>query len=835
MQDPLHIEQDMQHQLDALISSMANNPVLVRAAAMAKATSDPDIESQKYAVDAQIEAYARLIDKDLQATPAYQRILDRSLKDFPDDLTMAVHELELQRDALAKLNETRARITGEPGLMAVLTRLEGDWPDDYNQQLHELLQQLEALEWLRGRRLNMPGDPGLVLLVQRAEREWPNDFSMQQHEVEQQSEALASLRQLTGNSNGRPIVRHASAQAEAEWPGDYVMQLHEVEESLANGQSSDQDERFSAALQGEESTGGTRMAEIVTTYSARGLPSFRLELWHDELHKHRVINGRDMDTMLRKAEQQAAQWNEQWTTTHLRTSARQRTEKNKGLAAQLTAATAAEQVGLRDLLRSSLERNPRLDWRSMQNHSAFPQSQPAAPIVTSFTPQNISQRRPEREDLTYQPNYGLLDWLMPSRRLSKQQACADRFAADERLWKESDTSNTHKNAADQERHSEAVAAMQQQHIAAIRAWEASRDAYLERQRDDNTAWDRQRSTYESADPTAVAAYCEMVLARSPYPDAFPNECAVDFQANGVLVMDLALPPPDAIGRLKEVRYVASREALEEKYLSSADHTKLYDDVLYQVVIRTISELFRADYIHAIKAIVLNGFVTSVDLATGHETTACILSVRAGSEQFAGLNLPQLDPKACFRQLKGVGSAKLHGLTPVAPILVLSREDRRFVDSHDVTHQLDQGTNLASMDWEEFEHLIREVFALEYAANGGEVRVTQASRDGGVDAVAFDPDPIRGGKIVIQAKRYTNTVPVSAVRDLFGTVQHEGAMKGILVTTSGFGPDALEFASNKPLSLIDGRQLLGLLAKHGHRAKIDLVEARRTMTQQRQFL
>ncbi|MEH2489481.1 restriction endonuclease [Bradyrhizobium sp. AZCC 2230] len=91
---------------------------------------------------------------------------------------------------------------------------------------------------------------------------------------------------------------------------------------------------------------------------------------------------------------------------------------------------------------------------------------------------------------------------------------------------------------------------------------------------------------------------------------------------------------------------------------------------------------------------------------------------------------------------------------------------------------------------------------------------EASRDGGVDAVAFDPDPIRGGKIVIQAKRYTNTVDVSAVRDLYGTVMAEGATKGIIVTTSGFGPDAHRFAKGKPLTLLDGNNLLYLLAKHG---------------------
>ncbi len=133
-----------------------------------------------------------------------------------------------------------------------------------------------------------------------------------------------------------------------------------------------------------------------------------------------------------------------------------------------------------------------------------------------------------------------------------------------------------------------------------------------------------------------------------------------------------------------------------------------------------------------------------------------------------------------------------------------------------------------MDWEDFENLIREVFEKEFSKNGGEVKITRASRDGGVDAVAFDPDPIRGGKIVIQAKRYTSTVSVSAVRDLYGTLLNEGANKGILVTTADYGPDSYEFAKDKPLTLLNGNELLYLLAEHGHRAKIDLSEARKLL-------
>jgi restriction system protein len=100
----------------------------------------------------------------------------------------------------------------------------------------------------------------------------------------------------------------------------------------------------------------------------------------------------------------------------------------------------------------------------------------------------------------------------------------------------------------------------------------------------------------------------------------------------------------------------------------------------------------------------------------------------------------------------------------------------------------------------------------------------------VDAIAFDPDPIRGGKIVIQAKRYTNPVGVSAVRDLYGTVINEGASRGILVTTSIYGADSYDFAKDKPLTLLNGGNLLHLLAKHGHPARIDLAEAKKLAAQ-----
>lgn len=120
-----------------------------------------------------------------------------------------------------------------------------------------------------------------------------------------------------------------------------------------------------------------------------------------------------------------------------------------------------------------------------------------------------------------------------------------------------------------------------------------------------------------------------------------------------------------------------------------------------------------------------------------------------------------------------------------------------------------------MDPIAFEALVADLFR----AMGMQAVTTQRSNDGGVDVDALDPTPIRGGKIVVQVKRYRNTVPPTAVRDLYGTVQDAGANKGVLVTTSAFGPGSHTFANGKPLELVAGSELVDLLHRHGLRGRL----------------
>jgi len=583
-----------------------------------------------------------------------------------------------------------------------------------------------------------------------------------------------------------------------------------------------------------------RVGQMSQYVSSRGAVSYEIELSHKELHKHRIIKGNDALFVQRKAEVQLAEWEEQWARkrammarseqTRLRYQAREQKkqyqEEQKELAAAQTEEAAQVLENLQITLRLTLSRNDAIDWEQIKDRSNFPKPKPKKPAAPQRPMPAPVPPEPQRTAPRYQPQLGLMDKLFASRRQQKEAEAARLYEQDHKQWEESRRQMLSINAKKEQDYQEQLRRSEEAFNQAVKGWETERDAFMHQQKEENASVDQQRERYLTGAPEAVVGYCDMVLARSEYPDFFPKEWQLDLNPDtGVLVLDYQLPAPDDIPTLVEVKYNASKDDFSEKHVSESQRSKLYDEVLYQVTLRTVHELFESDVIDALKTIVFNGYVRSIDKGTGKETNACVLSLQTKREDFLAINLAHVEPKTCFKQLKGVGSSKLHSVTPVAPIVNVRREDGRFVASYDVAHHLDEGYNLASMDWQDFEHLIREVFGKEFSSSGGEVKVTQASRDGGVDAVAFDPDPIRGGKIVIQAKRYTATVGVAAVRDLYGTVMNEGATKGVLVTTSDYGPDAYEFANGKPLTLLNGANLLHLLEKHGHKARIDLREAR----------
>jgi restriction system protein len=101
-----------------------------------------------------------------------------------------------------------------------------------------------------------------------------------------------------------------------------------------------------------------------------------------------------------------------------------------------------------------------------------------------------------------------------------------------------------------------------------------------------------------------------------------------------------------------------------------------------------------------------------------------------------------------------------------------------------------------------EYVARRLFERQ----GYQVVNTRDVKDGGVDLILTDR---RGRRAVVQCKRYRGTVGAEIVRDLYGTMIHDGAAQGFLVATGPISAEARRWAAGKPITLIDGPRLVEL--------------------------
>ncbi len=578
---------------------------------------------------------------------------------------------------------------------------------------------------------------------------------------------------------------------------------------------------------------------------------------HSELGLFKVISGNDTYTLQEKLNQLLVAWDKKYQAHLDKLSA----EVGKQSAEALIEEAQAQIHELSQILNDTLDYDDAVDWNGLKSRpgfqkSAFEKPRPAKPNLPNEPVLELPTFVPDVFDY---PGHVAPEVPFLMRAIGRKRAILEN-AQSEWLHSKKAAETKHRQVQQKKEaaHNATVTKLEEDHESArlqhqkecerIRAayarreenwvkereeWEAEESRLeqgeIDRVQTHNLSIDRLKEQWQSGFPEAVVEHACLVLDNSTYPGWFQGSYRFSFDhANRLAQVEFLLPTPEIVDIPKSARFVASTGEIKTTSLSKTDQKNLYDSLCYQVALRTVHELFEADTVENFDAILFNGVVDQINPATGLEERPTIMSGMFERSKFMEVNLERVDPKACFKSFKGVSAASLIGLAPIAPIMEVARDDERFIEDRPIAGSISPELNLAAMDWEDFEHLVREVFGKEFEARGGEVKVTQSSSDGGVDAVAFDPDPISGGKIVIQAKRYTRTVGVAAVRDLYGTVMNEGASKGLLVTTADYGPDAYKFAADKPLTLLNGSNLLFMLERHGINAMIDIPAARKEL-------
>ncbi|MCB1321531.1 MAG: restriction endonuclease, partial [Leptospiraceae bacterium] len=115
----------------------------------------------------------------------------------------------------------------------------------------------------------------------------------------------------------------------------------------------------------------------------------------------------------------------------------------------------------------------------------------------------------------------------------------------------------------------------------------------------------------------------------------------------------------------------------------------------------------------------------------------------------------------------------------------------------------------------FEMLVLDLMqSLGYGAGPDDIEHVGGVRDGGIDGI-ISLDKLGFDKVCIQAKRWQGPVGRPDVQAFYGALAGRKTVKGVMLTTSSFTREAIEFADQMGnIVLIDGKLLAALMIDHG---------------------
>jgi restriction system protein len=343
-------------------------------------------------------------------------------------------------------------------------------------------------------------------------------------------------------------------------------------------------------------------------------------------------------------------------------------------AEQIRAETAeldAQVEELTSVLNSTLAVDDFLDFESLKQAVAAAPFQPGAlgtpePQPTLFVPPFIPPPPPETAPLSRGAG------LVPGRKAKHEAEMAeserkhrDDVEAARRAWEE-------EKARREQAHQHDMAAWAQRDDERVRGLEAARSAYEEesaRQLDGieraNREVDEFKRGFEAREPQAVVEYFSLVLDNSLYPEGFDHRVDVGFiPETQTLVIEKLIPGSVIVPAVKSVKYVRSRDERTEQPRSDSDRKKVYNQIVCQIALRSIHEVFEADRSEALLSVEFNGFVEGVDPASGRDSKRYIVAAPADRSHFLELNLGAVDATECVKAMGGKLSPKPLDGTPV---------------------------------------------------------------------------------------------------------------------------------------------------------------------------
>ena len=156
---------------------------------------------------------------------------------------------------------------------------------------------------------------------------------------------------------------------------------------------------------------------------------------------------------------------------------------------------------------------------------------------------------------------------------------------------------------------------------------------------------------QSGAHAAVQEYVGIVLGNSVYPELLSVEHDYAFDPDlRELTLVVLISPPDGLPAEKAYRYVKAQAEIAATALAKTFLKTRYANVVHQIALRTLHEIFEADRAGHIQTITLEVGTETTDPATGRERRIVFVGVGAERGSFMAFDLNNVVPAATLEHL-----------------------------------------------------------------------------------------------------------------------------------------------------------------------------------------
>lgn len=159
------------------------------------------------------------------------------------------------------------------------------------------------------------------------------------------------------------------------------------------------------------------------------------------------------------------------------------------------------------------------------------------------------------------------------------------------------------------------------------------------------------SGLERGEHAAVQEYVGIVLSNSVYPEILSVEHDYEFDPETrELALTVLISPPDRLPAEKSYRYVKAKDEIVATALPKKDLKARYADIVHQVALRTVHEIFEADRAGQTQTIALQVATETIVPATGLLRQITFVGVAAERDSFMSFDLHNIVPSATLDHL-----------------------------------------------------------------------------------------------------------------------------------------------------------------------------------------